>query len=84
MNFDKTVTHSDGTLFKMFVRLSTSVLMVHLSRFFFSLDKVDKELEFFATKKEGHLEPGDNLSSFGLYHCQCKKKIDAWCVYEVV
>ena len=34
MNFDKTVTHSDGTLFKMFVRLSTSVLMVHLGLFF--------------------------------------------------
>ena len=83
MNFEKTVTHSDVTLFKMFVRLSTSVLMVHLS-LFLSLDIVGKELEFLATKKEGHLEPGDNLSSFGLYHCQSKKKTDAWSVYEVV
>ena len=51
MNFEKTDTHSDVTLFKMFVCLSISVLMVLLS-FFWSLDKVGKELEFLASKKK--------------------------------
>ena len=92
MNFEKTDTHSDVTLFKMFVCLSISVLMVLLS-FFWSLDKVGKELEFLASKKEVHLGPGDNLSFFvyvivrvrnkltdGAFMRWCNNTFTCWCL----